>query len=571
MTTVRIQRKGLILQTALAILLLGFISTLAYPMIRGVFSPFLSGMWIASLLGTTFMLMICVLVVFFIVAGWFYHIDFNDTFIEEHTIGTPFRKAFKCAYADIATVKKIAQGQIAIVSHEGKILFLIPKGYEGGEAFLFDVLEQHIPAERFEPGLRNNYKQVERSINIITTIAMVSLLLAACLMVSQNSLVPLPLGWNYFRAWRLPFNSISGVSIESSNSVWIASQNFSADEITIEHIAGSQTQTWYIPNDDEFKYLNKRILVNSQQQPVLVTGQSIHFLKDGQWQKQGYGKDYQSLFSSITNIAILANEYWISLDHRGAMNNEKLFVHIQADTPQPTVIKLIDPTTQKTLAPQRAEIAADGTPLLLENDTVYSLRNGAVQQHYSFTNTNNNTYVSDFTMSDDGNVYALLNAFDSEAFVGRIGQEGKSTVTQLPSFSQQNGPNQHYRSIQVDAYGRLWVAGAYPDFVKILEPVWGGVAHEIVTYDSYNSNYENDLDVHLLRTTDGRIWAAKNHLIWMDSNARELPRPLPEWLAQMRHIEIIGPAQIGFNILAVILTLIVAQRQRKKTRQNLPR
>jgi hypothetical protein len=238
-----------------------------------------------------------------------------------------------------------------------------------------------------------------------------------------------------------------------------------------------------------------------------------------------------------------------------------VLIHIQADAPQPQVITLIDPTTQKPLDPQRVKTTPDGQVQLQAGNIIYLLRNGELQkQRYPMIVTDQLT-VEDFTLANDGTVYVLLVGLSGvDSLVEKIGVDGRQVFTKLPSHHQAEQGREDYYSLEVDVRGRLWVAGGIPSFVRVMEPNWAGLAHEIVEYNQYNSNYQNGLESNLLRTSDGRIWAAKYHLVWTDSNVDDLPPPLPDWLAWARQPESTLPFVLALSFLVLILLVIINRK-----------
>lgn len=472
-------------------------------------------------------------ITFAFLSGWSYRIEFHDTFLETHSAPVPFLQAFKCAYADIFAIGTIMPGQIGIRSRDGETLRLVPSQFEGGEERVFQALSQYIPVERFEPDLRQNYKKQPRFTNLFGFLAISFQLLALVMTLFRSqSMLPLPLGWNYFGPWSLGGSFLSSVSVESPDSIWVSQKGFSGP-VVIEHLAGNQTQSWSIPND-RFWGDGERILVDSHQQPVLIKSGLVHFLKDGQWQQQDLGIEQRSL-DFIEGMAVATNQYWVSyFDSKASISK---LVRIQADSPQPQALTLLDPSTQKPISFDAMEIAIDGMVLLFNSftpdyGTIYVVRNGEVQKQVYQVDIKLFRRATDFTLATDGSIYILSSdGYDPENVVEKIDLQGRQSITKLPELSHQDQFSKRYDSIEVDTRGRLWLGGTSPAFVKVLQPLWNATAQEIVQYDVNNSNYENNYSMRgdLLRTSDGRTWAADRHLIWIDSNAETLPAPLPGW------------------------------------------
>jgi hypothetical protein len=577
MIILRYKRNRLIFSTVLTTILVLALSFAGYNIVGLLFSfhglkdSALSGMLlIAIILVAVLIGSACIFMVWVAVSRWSYCIDFNDTFMETHTAHMPFAQQFKCAYDDVVIVRKSGAGVIEIVPRAGKAFRFIPGGFDIGEAAVFDLLSQHIPAERFEPELRNNYKRLSKSEKAIYPLVLTLMFSYVLLIAFQgpHTLIPLPLAWNNFGSWIWLPDPISGFSVESPNSVWVTTHSYTEDTTAVEHMNAGQTQTWYLSNNqaNQFDYLQSQILVNSHRQPVLVAERAVYSLKDEQWQKTNYDAGYSSFLSRAHSASIVANEAWVPL--YSGEKDTLLLVRIQADAPQPQVITLLDPITQQPVKPETLETTPDGTVLLKANNIIYLLRNGELQkQHYPVA-IKNELRIDDFTLAADGNLYVLLAQFsDPEGFIEKIDTKGEQVFTQLQSLPQGTGPTQHYDSLKVDTRGRVWVAGNLPDFVSVVEPQWGGMAHEIVKYDEYNSNYHNGLDNNLLLTSDGRIWAAKTSLIWIDSNAVELPASLPDWLARIRHPEISFFAILACELPALILMVLLNRKSLFRNRK----
>jgi hypothetical protein len=284
--------------------------------------------------------------------------------------------------------------------------------------------------------------------------------------------------------------------------------------------------------------------VGAHQQPVLVARKAVYFIKDGQWNIFDYQPDYQ--YDSY-NASVVITDIWLPLYGFGRKDEKFLLVHVQADAPHPQVATLVDPLTKKVIHPSMAKTASNGTVLLLGGNTIYTLRDGKLQeQRYLVVYKEELPWIKDFALADDGSLYVL-----ADDTVEKITLDGKQTSTQLPAISVDDRWGGSYNSLEVDAHGRLWLTW-YTDAIGVFQPEWNGIARQVVMYDKYNSNYQPNLDVNPFRTRDGRIWAAREHLVWIDSNATQLPSPLPDWLAQMRRPNLIMP------IIFFIVSLVAA-------------
>lgn len=509
------------------------------------------------------------------IVGQSYHINFHETFFETQGRHPLFQKPFKCTYDHVLAVERLDGGLgVQIVSRTGETLILYPKLFEGGETNFFATLSQRIPAERFEPDLRNTYRKVNIVVGRTYFIGLAFMLLAAAMLFFQNQLFFIPFSWNHVGSWESLSNSVVGASIESSDSIWIAKRDFTSDTVIVEHLWNHQTQTWSLLDKDNQMIVGApRILVDSHGQPVLLTRENVQLLKDGQWQKQNYGIGYRSSPYSYNTLFVFANDCWMTIDNIIESPSKELLVHIQADDPKPQVVTLLDPVTQKSLTPESILTAADGTTLLRQNNIIYLLRDGKVQPQRYIASSQALDQIADFTLTDDGTVYVLFSAgYGSDNFVEKIDAQGTHVSTRLPLLQQGNGHYLRYNSIEVDVHGRLWITGTVPSFVSVVEPSWGGQGREIVKYDRYNSSYQDGLYTELLRTQDGRMWSADHYLVWVDSNAAQLPMPLPDWLAALRNIQVSWAITIVLNMIGTILMVLNSwhwHMKRRKKHQHL--
>lgn len=565
MNILRFSRKQKIFSTIALSSLCIFLVVSQYQFLLSQANNLWDNLWPINILLMLVMSMAVLFVVYRIVLILSYHIKFNDTFFEVQMARIPFRQSFKCAYADVSIVRKAAPSVIEIVPNTGKPLRFVPTAFEGGEEKVFQLLSQYIPAERFEPDLRQNYKRFSRFEKVFYTFAILMMTVHLLLMLFWSpGLIPLPLSWNYFGPWSWQSDSISGFSVESPDSVWVTSHRYYPAQFTVKHISANKTETWSVPNNlfHEFDQLENSILVGTRQQPVLIADKAIYFTKDGQqWERIDYQAGYR--LTDLNNTSTLTAESWLRLYNFDAKENKTLFVHIQADSLQPQVVTFVDPVTQKNITPFLIKTASNGTVLLEDDNLIYTLRDGKLQeQRYNAAPDKNKLlYINDFTLADDGNLYVL-----AEDSVERITPEGKQTFTQLPAIPQSDGWTGYYDSLVVDGHGRLWVSWSLYS-VGVFEPNWNGTARRIVIYDRYNSNYQNTIRDSLFRTTDGRIWAAKNQLVWIDGDAAELPAPLPDWLAQIRRP---GPITLIFGFAGLIPLIGISLRNVFRRKQNLP-
>ncbi|MEW5938148.1 MAG: hypothetical protein AB1750_00685, partial [Chloroflexota bacterium] len=98
-------------------------------------------------------------------------------------------------------------------------------------------------------------------------------------------------------------------------------------------------------------------------------------------------------------------------------------------------------------------------------------------------------------------------------------------------------------------------------FVRVYE-VLPSSLYEIVEYNEENSNLQTGSPITL--GPDGKMWIAGNTVAYIDSNAPDLPKPLPAWLAFFRTLT--GRVVVFFIIICAGILAVVAQRQNAKMR-----
>lgn len=573
MTTLRYKRSLKIFATILTLIVLGFVLYIiaSAPSVGYVFSAQVSILWVASLCLMLISLTIIFLVVLAIVSVWSYRIEFSDAFLEANGTRTPFSRYFRCAYEDITAVRRGERGYIEVVPAKGKALVLAPQSFEGGEVVVFGLLHRYIPAEHFEPDLSNSFKRVTRREKIILPLTFLCIFSYLSLLIIDNrgGISPFTWNWNAFSPWTFSSENISGFTVESSSSVWIVTRDYVSEQLTINHLDGNKTQSWTIPGN-EMSGTNARhvqILVDSKQQPVLVGQDNLYVPAGTAWGKIPYPAGYSADLDRLSTASNLSNEIWAVLTNQ-ELDHPDLLIHIQADHPQPQPVELADPETHQLIRPQKIVPAPDGSFLLQDGKRIYVIRNGTIQLHYDVM-TRDQLGIEDFTLLNNKELYVLLSSFPAqEGSVERIDAQGQPTLTQLPMVAAEpNGPERFYESIEVDSHGRLWIGGNYPYFMAVFEPDWQGTARKMVEYNEYNSSYQNGgYGSDVVMSSDGRIWSADDRLVWIDSNAAELPEPLPDWLAKARQDFVLSRIAIALLVLSVLSNylLLLPTRAKKK-------
>lgn len=233
----------------------------------------------------------------------------------------------------------------------------------------------------------------------------------------------------------------------------------------------------------------------------------------------------------------------VNLRFRGVVTNElawfiytkekkNYFVNLDARTGIWNDVPLPQSALQKNLEPQMARQAVNGDIMLLMTNAtsahVYFLSNNVWQNKDYQIVISNPQFVKDFFLDSDDSLWVLAGNIDQPHGIEKISALGELNTTFLPPLQENL---RGYDTLFVDSRGRVWVSGGYPYFVKVVVPIWGKTAVELVQYTEENSNYQGGRNQ--LYYSNGKILSAGVYVSSVDSSLEKLPDPLSERLAQL--------------------------------------
>ena len=117
----------------------------------------------------------------------------------------------------------------------------------------------------------------------------------------------------------------------------------------------------------------------------------------------------------------------------------------------------------------------------------------------------------------------------------------------------------NYEKIYGDDYGRLWILGSYPYYINVLKPLWGDTALELELYTKKNSNFQGDIFNWPIMLPNGKLLSADDYVSSIDTTLAELPRPLPNWFANL------NKSAIGqfMAIISLLFSISIVIKDRK--------
>jgi hypothetical protein len=91
-------------------------------------------------------------------------------------------------------------------------------------------------------------------------------------------------------------------------------------------------------------------------------------------------------------------------------------------------------------------------------------------------------------------------------------------------------PNDYFVTLVVDSRDYVWIQTS--GYLDVLSPIVNQANPPSIRYTSNNSNYQSGYNLPLLMV-NGRIWSGDDKLTSLDTNATEIPQPLPDWFANI--------------------------------------
>lgn len=557
MNTLKFNRRPLLLLFLESVFLLFPLLTLSlFPRSGAELKPLLELGWfnLFVVCGLAFALWMLVIRV---KESFSYRIVFTSEAIEEnHSLGFKTSLAKRILYREVQSVRYVFPNSIHINSTSDSTFKINLADIDGGADFVLDVLKSHLPA-----GLvgENLSAVVEKNI-VLSRIANFGVLLfygVILIPIAYGYRSPLKGGWDkYHTPWS---ESILYFSVTPQSVPWVVSTDFNDENLIIRSDEEEWVWPYPQPDDEEKEFSWEIALSDSQGQPTLIGREVNQTWQNGTWTQWKYYGAYS--FIPLPDFFVATDEQaWLILS--GGNGDYDLVVAAAGKTGV-DVIKLPEFAEQRKYQPVSLSMLSDETVLVLagneEEAGVFLLKDGVWLEksyHVPFSNIHK---VKDFTLDASGHLFFIFDeGFKSKRFTIEMVDGEKVTTTY---FNGAFDPSY----LLIDSNNRVWVflendSGG----VMVLQPVWGGEAELVVSYNENNSNFPSYLRSAPEISTDGKVWVLGQQLLWLDGSASELPAPPPAWLVDFsdstkRIYLFIGIALVyfaGFSVLKLISSRI---------------
>ena len=333
---------------------------------------------------------------------------------------------------------------------------------------------------------------------------------------------------------------------EDGQSVWIVDDKLLSNKRKIWKVNSENIQTWTGLESDN---LGVQVSHAPDGSPAVITEKELFLLQNGVWKNQSLaGNEFRSSWRDRPTVH--GTEFW---------GRNKFGEIFGMDFSTGDIVMLQHPDPTKTFF-DGFQVNADGS-LLVEIEGVdgiylYVYDDGKwIESGYFLDDKGWTPDSMDYCLDSDGTPWVLREFIDGFQ-VGYFSLEKANW--EWISLNPYSAKSEEYYALQIDKRGRLWLQGDidFDDFVRVYEVLSGGL-YEIVEYNEYNSNFQSEFLITL--GSDGKMWSAGDTLTWIDSNAPDLPRPLPEWIAVFGTF----PVKITIQILFILAMLLVVFAQAK--------
>jgi hypothetical protein len=459
-------------------------------------------------------------------AIWNYRIVFTDDKVRENDALTPFLSRKEISYSQIKSISYDWPGLIVISAMDGTKLKINVKAIDGGKVRVLDVLKTNIPNDVVEDSLAEKMDAASPYEKKYTFGLFIILIIYFAVLFAHEWLSVFPVGWNVYGHWGT--SDVAGFFVESRDSIWVVTQKIGGDG-EVNHYDGRDRISWKLPPPKtSISYSTVAILSDDAGQPTIITREcDIYKWNKNEWLPVNFPKEYEACWWFLDyQFASARNDAWFILEGKSKVN---VLAKIHAGSNQIEIV--VPPSYIEEYNPGLLSISPNGTLLVLaedeEDEAVFILKNGEWQNKTYPIDPPEGMYVRDFTLDAQGYFYVLYDGFGSNNEIAvEITRDGHKLITKFPIFDD----DILYEHLEVDQYGRLWLSGGHDSTVAVLNPIWGSVAEELVSYSEDNSSYSGD-DNKFRLFQNGEIWSADRRLVWIDSDLKVLPRPLPVWIS----------------------------------------
>jgi streptogramin lyase len=502
---------------------------------------------------------------FITLSNWKYRIEIDETMMQSHVLLQFPLKSFKFAFTDVAHVQSVGiRGILEIILNDGKQIRIAPDSLEGGTKRFLAELSLHIQPDKFQPDLAVALRKSSNWDYWLSGVSIVFILFVFYYLFSTFGvdIIRSQVAWK--AATRLPvFSSVEGFSVDPDNTAWLIVGNYGRSKFNVYQIKQEKIQKWDLPsNGSPTEYMDAVVSGDNQEQPVVIYRNGILHFQDNAWHLTALPPKYEPLDLEVSYRGdfVIQDNVWLVTKISGQETTELLKLDLVNGSI--STIPLPDMAKQQGLAPETIRQAPNGEVLVLMSgeagDWIYLLHEKGWKQNYPVSNPEH-TWIRDFSLDGQGQVWVLCqNILDEDGFVERISPSSEIVKTFIPTNS-----NSGYETIVADAHGRIWAANGFPHTVTVFEPVWGENARTIIQYNDQNSGYQPALNATIVKGPDGRIWAADDALVWIDSNVQELPQTLPYWLANLKSLQALGVFMIFYVIVCAVYVGVTIIHRRK--------
>lgn len=537
---------------------------------------YFTGAFLALMLGGT--IPIEIFLIYIGVFWWKYHIEFNEQGFEVHALRYHLSlKPFACRWTDIIKVTPgELTGTLLVTSKKQPPYLILTNWLEGQEQVLISEFQKHLDPSRMAPNTRelaNLTTPFDRNILIIRGTLLLAVLIVAYFLFGHR-FVASHVAWQSATSFGLRGN-IRDFAVGPDSSIWSINANLFTDEIW--HVSGGDKQQIPFPSDTElnrgvpttYDYWPDEIAVDSLNRPwvSLVPHGLVHW--------NGTAWEWFTFPNGRRDVRIW--ELTTQNDH----------VLIKASLTPTTISDLyIDAATEIAHEYDLSEIVPSEE---LEKASITVTHRGPIvevnkqsgQANLYWQDQNTGNWHSVITDSELGGLYDGRYAIDKNSRlwiltstdlpcnqVGtqlRLGIYDPANRSWLWNNLEGNffcGSGNYYQGMVVDSHDRLWFQTS--QYLDAFELNSTGTLNGVVRYTSNNSNYQNGFaQTELDLQPDDRLWSAGREVAWIDTNATELPRPLPDWLSNLASQEatlIWLTLSFIISITSVLITLTTRSR-----------
>jgi len=483
---------------------------------------------------------------------------FGESQFERRGLPHPAINRDPVSYSQVERVRAAGLGLLIVEVAGGKTLRFLPDGYEGGTRRLLSELRGRIPADRFQVDLEAALKSKSRKDRLAPAISFTALALVV-LGGWSDQLIDLV---RRKHAWTLEFDAdsikedVEDFQLGQDGVVWlyVRRRGELADlaSYAVRRVCPTGEQTWWLPAEDELfpqgapEFLNPflgSLSLSDSGEPVLFIGRDLPLLRlsAGKWVWDTVvGAERPDRFAELA--AVTGDPYWTSLRSR------------------PVVL-----ARESVGSPlEELRLGAEGTDFLLDFRVDYLGRviarimtssgrafflivlGDEFPHDWIEIDLSGVTLLEPWEMIDyaTDTTGALVVLVRDRTYCGS--QEPTSHLGRLDAGTgswrwvtvHQPGPCDALFGeprLIIDGHDRIWLPASRLVSVFPAETLLGAEPAGIIHYTRYNSGLAGGSRLQI--DSQGRLWATDrlgDGVAWIDPTMRELPRPLPAWIAAWR-------------------------------------